>query len=409
MRILFLAPRLPHHRSISGTHIVFQRMRRLIDAGHEVGLACFMNDADEYNRSKVPEDLLELHCMHEPSKQYFKPQYLKYGPASEATSFSRYYYPPMLKTVGEMVQRSRYDVVIAEYSAMGQYLSRNPYLPAVRKVVSVHESATLNCRKIMELLPHSAQKLKNAWRLRQIRDIEMGIYRAADRVLTLTPEEKQGILSEQPDLDITVVPSGVDVGLFHPDETIPKEDALVFTGRYTNEQNQDAVRWFVQEVWPKLKRARPELTFYMVGRVPTPEMISMAAKDERLILAQDVKDVRPYLNRAKIFVCPIRTGSGLRGKVLEAMASGLPVVTTTVGSEGIPFHIGKSGFIADTPSVMQRYVELLLDDAPLRKYIGQSARRVAEQRYSWQQSVNLLDEVLAEVVAHRHYDYSHVA
>ena len=132
----------------------------------------------------------------------------------------------------------------------------------------------------------------------------------------------------------------------------------------------------------------------------------MTEKDDRLVLNGDVDSVMPFLHRSKIFVCPIRSGSGMRGKVLEAMATGLPVVSTWNGAEGIPVHMGRSGFMADTPKHMIDQIEVLLDDPPLRERMGTIARDMVTERFTWTRSAELLEQTLMEVVARRRYDYT---
>jgi len=407
MRILVIAPRLPHQRAISGSQIVYQRVARLIRKGHEVGVASFMNGADRYNEEKgfAPEGLFESHYFDEPRKVRSRSKFKQYGPQTEAGSFYRYQDPKMKRTIGDIVRHGRYDVILAEYSAMGQYIYKNPYLPAVRKVISCHESATLNHARNLELLNIGFHRASDFLLYQYAHKREFRYYAAADRVITLTPHEKYGLLANNPDLEIEVIPSGVDIELFKPDPTIKKEEAIVFVGRFNNEQNQDAVRWFINQVWPQLRQRRPGLSFYLVGRNPTPEINHMVEKDNQLRLHADVESVMPFLHKAKAFVCPIRSGSGLRGKVLEAMACALPVVSTWSGVEGIPVHMGRTGLIGDTPEFMINHIEVLLDDPALRNQMGNAAREMVATRFNWSHSADLLEEVLKDVTTRKRYDY----
>ena len=300
----------------------------------------------------------------------------------------------------------RYDVVLAEYTAMGQYIYRNPHLPAVRKVVSCHESATLNHLRNVELMNIGFHRAKDFALYQYAHKREFCYYKSADRVLTLTAEEKQGLHAIDPAIEIDVVPSGVDIDLFKPDPTLPKKDAIIFVGQFNNEQNRDAVRWFINRVWPELRKQRPELIFSLVGRNPTAEIEHLVSKDPQLQLHGDVKTVLPYLHESKIFICPIRSGSGMRGKVLEAMAMGLPVVSTANGVEGIPIQMARTGFVADAPETMINQIGLLLDDPILRERIGKNARDMVTQRFTWSRSTELLEEILTDVTTRPRYYYT---
>jgi glycosyltransferase involved in cell wall biosynthesis len=127
-------------------------------------------------------------------------------------------------------------------------------------------------------------------------------------------------------------------------------------------------------------------------------MQALARSDPRLIVTGEVPDVRTYLNRAAVFVCPVRMGSGMRGKILEAMASGTAVVTTSLGAEGIPAVLGENCLLADDPEMMANQIEWLLSDEPLRRRLAENARRMVVERLSWERTVQRLEETLAELV-----------
>ena len=159
--------------------------------------------------------------------------------------------------------------------------------------------------------------------------------------------------------------------------------------------------WFAHTVWPRLKSRYPDLAFYVVGPSPTSDMIELARKDPRIIVTGEVDDIRPYLAKARAFVCPNRLGSGMRGKILQAMASGVPVVATTQSAEGIPIQMGDNGFLADKPRIMAQYIDLLLGDPALQFSIAQHAREMVVEKFSWDRGVDLLEGVLDDVLAGR--------
>jgi len=206
------------------------------------------------------------------------------------------------------------------------------------------------------------------------------------------------MLNYAPDLRITVIPYGVDVAAFRPPEIETERRGLLFTGYYSDEQNRDAVLWFLRHVWPHVVARRPDTTFHVVGPDPTPAMRAMGEIDLRVRVTNRVPDVRPYLHRAAVFVCPVRMGSGMRGKILEAMAAGTPVVTTSVGAEGIPAVPGENCFVADDPVVMANHIEWLLADEGLRRRLAENARRVVAERFSWDYTISRLEETLERVL-----------
>lgn len=396
MKILVISSRLPHAQVISGHQIVYQRVRRLAERGHEIGLACLASPDDEAHVESVRALARELEIC--PARA---PLPARIGEAlfpSRPARFREVYSPAMLKCVGDMIERTRYDVALAEFGLMGQYLHRNPYLPAVRKIISVHHCHTLSSRKTLQLLGRSPRAVAEWLALRRMQDYEFDLYRAADHTLVLSPEERYGVLSCAPDLRVTVIPSGVDTKYFKPPAQPAREEAIAITGYYDDVANRDAVLWFSRTVWPLLKQRHPGLSFYVVGPNPSGAMLDLARRDPRIVVTGWVEDIRPYLAKARVFVCPNRLGSGMRGKILQAMASGVPVAATTLGAEGIPIQIGNTGFLADTPDILVQQVSLLLDDEKLRETIARNARAMVEERFSWDRGINLLASVLHEVV-----------
>jgi len=401
VRILVLAPKLPHARVMSGHRIVYERIRRLAARGHEVGVACFAGDGDAAAAGEWDGVLRELEMVPAPRKTRAARlrRWLRFRRVPEPfrTARSR----RMLRLVGDMVERSRYDVVLAEYSVMAQFFHRNPYLPAVRRVVSCHQCETVASRKRAELLGYTLQGLIERRRRDRLRVFEFGLYRAADCVIALTPQERYQILQYAPDLRTVVIPSGIDTSRFRPTDRPSRRDGLIFTGYYSHEQNSDSVRWFLNNVWPRVRARHPDIFFYVVGPNPPPDIRDSPWKDPRIVVTGEVDDVRAYLHRAAAFVCPTRMGSGMRGKLLEAMACEVPVVTTTVGVEGIPVRPGGDCLLADSADVMVEQVCLLLEDEPLRQRIARGGRDLVLHRMSWDRNVDKLEAALAGVTGRR--------
>ncbi len=399
MKILFLTPQVPHSRVLSGHRIVYERIRRLAARGHEVGVACFARPAEADAAKEWGGTLRELEMV--PPPEPGAGARLARWFAGMPPPFRNFRSAAMARRVGDMVDRSRYDVVVAEFSVMAQFVHWNPYLPAVRRVVSVHQCETVASRKRAELLGYTPAGLLERRHRERLQRFEFGLYRAADCVLVLTPQERYQLLQYAPDLRTVAIPSGVDTGRFRPAERAAPPDGLIFTGYYSHEQNRDAVRWFLANVWPRVRVRHPNLFFYIVGPDPPPDIRDSPWKDPRIIVTGEVDDVRPYLQRAAVFVSPTRMGSGMRGKLLEAMASEVPVVTTTVGVEGIPVQPGGDCLLADSADVMVEQICLLLEDEPLRQRIARRGRDLVLRRLSWDRSVQRLEATLAGLTGRR--------
>ncbi len=200
-------------------------------------------------------------------------------------------------------------------------------------------------------------------------------------------------------MDIAVVPHGVDIEEFRPPEK--REGArptVMFLGNYPHDPNRDAVIFFATEVWPTIKKKIPGSRFLVVGRGPTRDMLELAKRDPSIEITGEVEDVRSYFRDSDVFVCPVRLGGGFRGKILEAMASGVPVVSTGLGAEGVPARTGENILLADTPEEFAGAAVRLLEDEGLRNRIATNARKLVVENFSWQRGVEILSEVLEQVV-----------
>jgi sugar transferase (PEP-CTERM/EpsH1 system associated) len=181
--------------------------------------------------------------------------------------------------------------------------------------------------------------------------------------------------------EVAVVPNGVDLEFFKPGEGSPEPDSLVFTGTFNYRPNVDAATFFVREVLPMIVRARPETVFTIVGASAPAEVIRLSGPHVRV--TGWVADVRPYLARAAVVVVPLRMGGGTRLKVLEALAMAKPVVSTTIGSEGLAAIDGEHLLTADRPAAMAEKVVALLEDGSKAFLLGEHGRQLMQRQYGW--------------------------
>jgi glycosyltransferase involved in cell wall biosynthesis len=145
--------------------------------------------------------------------------------------------------------------------------------------------------------------------------------------------------------------------------------------------NEDGILFFAQEILPKIHREIPAARLWVVGRRPTKPVEALAG--ERFRVTGTVDDIRPYVQRAGVYVVPLRSGSGTRIKIFEAMAMGKAVVSTTVGAEGLPVTHGRDILIADDPAEFAASVVRLLRDPESARRLGSEARKLVESKYSW--------------------------
>ena len=181
---------------------------------------------------------------------------------------------------------------------------------------------------------------------------------------------------------VEVIPNGVDVTHYRPDFASKGTAHLIYIGSMDWYPNEDAVSFFAEEVLPQIQNSVPDVKFSIVGGNPSARVQKLADR-EGVVVTGRVHEIKPYFAEATVFVVPLRIGSGTRLKILEALAMGKAVVSTTVGAEGLDLRDGEEIFIADEPKAFAEAVTQLLTDSSLRQKIGENGRARVEQDYDW--------------------------
>lgn len=212
------------------------------------------------------------------------------------------------------------------------------------------------------------------------RQRELGVYRRADAVIVVTDSDKRMLLECLPDSRIAVVPT------IHPEANeVPgyhdrRPSSLLFVGGFAHSPNVDAVLFFGREVLPLIRQSVPDVVVTIVGDAPPEEVRGLAS--DTVTVTGWVPDVRPYLDSHMVSIAPLRFGSGMKGKVGEAMANGLPVVVTKVAAEGMELTDGVTALIADSAHEFADAVARLLRDQPLYDRLSTNGRHAARTRWS---------------------------
>ena len=221
-----------------------------------------------------------------------------------------------------------------------------------------------------------------------------------DLVFTVSERDKEvlknrlGVRSR-----VEVLPTGVDTEFFSPRRgSSVIEDRLVFLGSLDWLPNIDAIRWFLEDIYPALRETRASVSLDIVGRRPNEQLLRLADSDAKIRVLADVPDVRPSLEECSVFVVPLRIGGGTRIKIYEAMAMGLPVVSTSLGAQGLDVHPGENIEIADSVHSLVQGILQLLDDPAARSRMGAAARQHVVNRCSWDRVAQTLHDYCLDLV-----------
>jgi glycosyltransferase involved in cell wall biosynthesis len=216
---------------------------------------------------------------------------------------------------------------------------------------------------------------------RKFRRDELAACRHVDAVLTTSLDDRDLLTPDVDGTPVRVVPNGVDTDFFRPGGGQEDPVGLLFTGAMNYAPNADAVLHFCTEILPTIHASIPETSLAVVGRNP-PDRIQSLGTD-RIAITGTVRDVRPWMARAAVFVVPLRVGGGTRLKILEALACGRAVVSTSLGCEGLDVTNGDDILVADTPTAFADAVVRCLRDPELRRRLGGRGRALVERRYRW--------------------------
>jgi sugar transferase (PEP-CTERM/EpsH1 system associated) len=287
-----------------------------------------------------------------------------------------------------------YDLVIADEICMTPYAELAPHLP---RIVLRQKVDSLHYQEMAQARPWSLDKALDsleAMRLRHYERAKMPLYQA---FVACTDYDAVVIGRDAPSAATLVIPNGADLSSFVPAGRLKAKDpTLLYVGAMHYYPNADAVSFFFGAMYERIRQAVPEVRVQIVGHAP-PLEIQQLVRFPGVEVTGSVVDVRPYYEQATVFIVPLRLGGGTRLKIIEAMAMGLPVVSTTVGAEGLSVQPGEDILVADDPASFSESVLQLLTDAELRKRIARSGQRLA-CHYDWNELCKPYIELAERVI-----------
>lgn len=415
MKILFLTPQLPYPPR-QGTTIRNASIIRQVAQRHTVDLLTFVTpDQEADHQSPLAQVCHRLAFLPQPVRS-LQQRALDTLRSPLPDMALRLESPAMHALVQEWLADG-YDLVQIEGIEMAQYgfhALGNKAHRAKRPLLVFDDH---NCEYLLQQrnaftdLRHPKRWLAAGYSLIQwqkLRRYERQICQRADAVLAVSALDQQALEQLAPSAQITVIANGIDTAqpalppaTSHQPPAIP---TLLFTGKMDYRPNIDAVLWFADEVLPLLLPQVPTLRFQIVGMNPHPRLDRLR-QHLAIELTGAVESIEPYMQTATVYVVPLRVGGGTRFKVLDAMAHSKPIVSTTLGVEGLGVHNEAELLLADTPATFAAAVLRLLTDAqqgaPLGRQLGAKASHFVQQQYSWEQIIPRL-----EMLYHQLAEYS---
>jgi glycosyltransferase involved in cell wall biosynthesis len=292
----------------------------------------------------------------------------------------RHYSPAYAARVRAVVNATVFDVVHCDILPMA-YAIRNLDTPF--SSLTDHDVSYLKAERLARQHRNHAVRLFMQYEGLKLKRLERHVCNEVDLVVTVSDVDRQLLAALSPEGRFAVVENGVDVGAFRPDPAALEPNALVWMGGFHHYPNYEAIRFFLEDIYPAIKRAHQGVRLYIVGGDVPDRLSKLVADDPSVVVTGFVDDPIPYIQRAAVFIAPILSGGGTKLKVLEAMAAGKAIVSTSVGVEGIDGRDGEHFVVADRPEVFTERVVLLLTDRLYRERLGTNARTVAREKYDW--------------------------
>ena len=377
-RVLVLAPRLPWPPTDGGTVAVWEPLVRMQRLGHQIDLlAPGLRSA----RAQSPEGI-GCEEVQRPAEWVWKARaawltLTKAIPYMAAFDF----FPAFQARLAHKVATGHYDLVQIEHARMGLYA--DAVLQAGLPVVMRFHNVDSELERQLAQVDRAEKRSHHDLQAYRFENFEHRLCRQVSVALAISEPDARRLAQIAQTQNIRVETAGADLLLQELPARIRK-GSLLFVGSLNYPPNDDGACWLVEKIWPEIRRAAPHAHLTIAGVAPSRRLQRLAAGAD-VELPGYLADLRPLLQAAEVALAPLRAGSGMRLKVLEAMAAGKALVTTTLGCEGILLAHGREALVADTAQDFAASVICILANEQLRDAIGGAARSLVRTRFDWDQ------------------------
>ena len=305
----------------------------------------------------------------------------------------------MKQLLSRIASENQYDIVHIDQLNMAQYVG---CFPDAGTVLDAHNALWLLYKRLSETMKPGIRKwlLSRDWQL--LKAYEGDVCRSVDGTLSVSIQDKltleEAIGSPW---DIIVVPITVDLSEFSPVNRKPDADHITHIGTMYWPPNIDAVQWFIKNIFPLVQKKIPGVIFDVVGSRPPPSLVEMGQGLTGIHVAGYVDDPTSYLEGAGVMVVPLRSGGGMRVKILNGLAQGIPIVTTTIGCEGIDVEDGVHLLVADTPEQFAEKTIQVLTNPELTTTLSLNGRELIKRKYDYLTACEPIDELYQQVVSQK--------
>lgn len=389
MKILYVCHRFPFPPKRGGKIRPFNMIRHFTGKGHEVTVCSLSRSPAE---AREGEGIAE-HCKHFEMASVSNPiQALRMVarlPLATPSSMGYFYSPDLQRRIDDLLAREKFDLIFVHCSSVAQYVED------VQSIPKILDFGDMDSQKWLEYAHYKPFPLSLGYWLegRKMMAAEKGLAGKFDLCTATTRAEWETLSGYGAAKATDWFPNGVDAGFFRPDGEGYDADTLSFIGRMDYYPNQECMFDFCRNTLPLIQARRPAAKLIIVGADPS-AAVRKLGQLRGVTVTGSVPDVRPYVRRSAAMVAPLNIARGTQNKILEAMAMGVPVVTSPAGAGGVDAEDGHHFLVADSPSAYAEACLRLMQDAGERERYAKSGRERMLSNHDWQASMYRLDAIV---------------
>ena len=389
MNILYVCHRFPFPPKRGGKIRPFNMIRHLSANGHQVTVCSLARSPEEAAEGKG----IAPYCARFEVAQVSNPvqalRMIARLPLSTPSSMGFFYSPSLRQRVRQLLSTQQWDLIFVHCSSVAQYVEH------VRDVPKILDFGDMDSQKWLEYANHKPFPLSLGYRLEGTKMLaaEKRLARLFDLCTATTRAEWETLEGYRTGVPTDWFPNGVDAEFFSPTDDGYDPDTLSFIGRMDYYPNQECMARFCAQIWPLLKSRRAQLKLLIVGADPSPEMRRLGELPG-VTVTGSVPDVRPFVRKSALMVAPLNIARGTQNKILEAMAMGVPVVTSRVAAGGVDAESVTHFLVADTPEEYSGAILRVLDDPAERQRLAIAGRQRMLSNHAWPHSMERLDQII---------------
>lgn len=397
MRVLLLTQVLPYPPD-SGPKVKTYHVLKYLAQQHDVTLVSFVRESDKPEYIQHLETLCERVITVPITRSKIR-DLLFLGKSllnGQPWMMLRDERSEMHKVLADLAAQTTFDVVHADQTNMGQYALQ---FTKSRKVLDLHNALWMLYKRLAETTSLTSPMryiLSRDWKL--LKKYEGELCRQFDAVTAVSEEDRSLLIEAGANDDITVIPIAIDTDEQAQIARRPSGPHIVHIGTMYWQPNIDGITWFLDEIYPRIKQQVPDVRCTLIGARPPASIVERSNTDRTLTVTGYVEDPLPFLEDSSMMVVPLRAGGGMRVKIINALSQGIPMVSTTLGCEGINVTNNKDILIADDAESFAAATVRLLIEAELNKQLTYEGRQTATNLYDYRQACRPLDEVYASKV-----------